>query len=54
MSYNALMQLFGPTYMACYFEWGPVLAMTFGILNPSEDELKHYLNILCISNVTTF
>ena len=53
MSYNALILLFGPTYISCYFKYDYVFALTFGIVHPSEDDLKYYLNILCISNVMT-
>ena len=54
MSYNALILLFGPTYISCYFKYDYVFALTFGIVHPSEDDLKYFLNILCISNGTTF
>ena len=54
MSYNALIQLFGPTYISCYFKYDYVFALTFGIVHPSEEDLTYFLNVLCISNTTFF
>ena len=54
MSFNALIQLLNPNYVACYFGLERVWAYSMFNFSPSPEELNSYSNTLCTSNALLY